>query len=588
MQPVMRTIFFTSILAIFGVCEIHAQSIPYLERPVNLAVTDQPIAAVFKSISEQTSVVFSYTLFNDQKKISINCYNKPLRTVLSELLSTSNCLYKVKDKYIIIKCSEDANDPVYSMASGYVYNAVDSSKIDRASIYIEKTKQSSLTNEDGYFIISCPETSPKIVLSIAKADYYDTTITVYNLKESSVVVYLHPRPVKKEIVPVPEPVKSDSSVAEKKDSVYTEQTDFLKKFRKNFKTFNTNFKNITDTLFSGFSVSLIPYISTNRLLSINTVNKYSLNILAGYSKGVDVIEIGGIVNIDDGNVRYLQMAGIGNIVSGKFSGLQMGGIFNINRKRTNGLQIGGIYNEAHSMNGFQVAGILNLTRDHFSGMQISGLINRADTLSGFQLAGWLNDAECVRGVQMSGFINYAKDFRGVQLGFLNFADTCTGAPIGFLSFVTKGYHKIELAADELYFGTLSFGTGSDYFHNIFLGGINLMQSDIWTYGYGIGTGYRIAKKWNICLDGTAQQIQSSNMEISLSLLNRLFLGVEYVPFRKLSIGIGPTYNVMVADVTGDYYQPVADILPATFLYNQTHNDVNVKTWVGAKLSVKFL
>ena len=574
MQSVMKTIFFTSVLTILGLYKAHAQSIPYLERTVNLAVADQPVAAVFKSISEQTSAVFSYTRFNDQKKISINCYNKPLRLVLSELLSTSNCMYKAKGKYIIIKCSDDTGDPVYAMASGYVYNATDSSRIDRASIYIEETKRSTLTNEEGYFIISCPETSPKILLSIAKADYYDTTITVYNLKESSVVVYLHPKPVKKEITPVPEPVKSDSSIAEKKDSIYSGQTDFLKRFRNNFKTFNTNFKNITDTLFSGFSVSLIPYISTNRLLSINTVNRYSFNILAGYSKGVDVIEIGGLMNIDDGNVKYLQMAGIGNIVSGKFSGLQMGGIFNINR---------------HHTNGFQMAGILNVCRDYFNGIQMSGLINRADTLNGLQMAGWLNDAECVRGVQLSGFINYAKDLRGIQFGVLNFADTCTGVPIGFLSYVKKGYHKIELAADELYFGTLSFRTGSDYFHNIFLGGINLADRDIWTYGYGIGTGYRVAKKWNLSLDGTAQQIHSSaHPEISLSLLNKIFLGIEYVPFRKFRIGIGPTYNVMLADIDSDLYLPVANILSSSFLYNQTHNRINVKTWVGAKLSVKFL
>jgi len=573
MSTVMRNIFLSAVLFTFFCLAAQAQAIPYMERTVSLSAVDQPIAEVLKSISEQTSVVFSYTQFNDQKRISINCYKKPLRIALSEILSTSNCMYKSKDKYVIIKCSESPEPLVNSIISGYIYNAADSSKIDRASVYIPANRRSSLTNEYGYFFISITETSPKIQLSVAKQNYYDTTVVLYNPKECSVVIYLHPKPVIKETNFVPEPVKSEPFATAKRDTVIAETPDYLKKFRSKFKNASSNFKNITDTLFSGFSVSLIPPISTNRLLSVNTVNRFSLNLLAGYSKGLNGMEIGGIVNIDGGDAKYFQIAGIGNIVSGNFSGFQTGGIFNINHQSTNGMQVGGIYNRTRKLKGWQ----------------ISGLINNADTVKGSQLAGFINDADLVQGVQIAGFINNARKVQGVQLAVFNFSDTCSGAPIGFFSFVNKGYHKIGLEVDELSFGTLSFGTGSDYFHNIFLGGINLFHRDIWSYGYGIGTGYEFSKKWNLAVDGTSRQLQSADYsQIRLNLLNRFFLGVEFSPHSKIRVGIGPSYNVMVADVTGDNYFPVSKVLPSAFMYNQTNGDINVKMWIGGTLSVKFL
>lgn len=586
----MRNIILVFCFFLYAFLPAKAQDVSYLDRTVNLDISNRTIAEVFKSISEQTSVVFSYTRFNDQKKISINCYRKPLRIALGEILSTSNCMYKAKGKYIIIKCADVPKSPSCFIISGFVYSADDSSKIDRASIYEAKTKHSALTNEYGYFVISCPEISPKILLSVAKESYYDTTVAIYNPKESLVAVYLHPKPLIKETVEiVSQPVKQDSICVEKTDSVKTEPEDFLKKFRVKFQTFNINFKNITDTLFSRFAVSLVPYVSTNRLLSINTVNRYSLNILAGYSKGVDVLEIGGVVNMDDGNVKYFQLAGMGNVVSGNVSGFQVGGIFNINHQRTNGMQLGGIYNQTDRMNGLQLAGILNQSENHCNGMQLSALMNKADTISGFQLAGFLNEAEYVRGVQMSGFINTAKKLHGVQLGFMNFSDTCSGAPIGFFSFVTKGYHKIGLETDDLLFGTLSFGTGSDYFHNIFLGGVNLFQNNLWSYGYGIGSAYKISKRWIFSFDATARQLQTSEYRnISLNLLNRFFVGVEYSPLSKIRFGFGPSYNVMVADIRGDHYAPLSKIFPSQLFYSQTRNNINVKMWIGATVSVKFL
>ena len=567
---------------------LQAQAIPYLERPVTINFSNAPIADVFKSLSRQTGVVFTYSSFNDQEKISIIVNQKPLRIVLNQTLSGSRSIYKIKDKYIIIKPAEPAISQTYVVLSGYVYNATDSSRIDRASIYIESSKRSSLTNEYGYFILSNIDASSAIKLSVAKQNYDDAVLTVNTTKDTLLAIYLHPKSVTKSNIDTiaASTIQKDTLENISINNSSSDQSDFLEQLRSNLNDFNSNFKNITDTLFSNFAVTLVPYVSTNRLLSVNTENRVSLNLLVGYSKGVKIAEVGGLMNIDDGSVKYFQMAGIGNIVSKNVSGMQVAGILNINNERTNGFQIAGIYNETYVMNGFQVAGIVNRSTGHVRGMQISGVVNRTDTASGFQLSGLMNNSDYARGIQIAPF-NFARKLKGVQLGVFNFSDTCKGIPIGFLSFVKHGYHKVELSADELHFTTFSFGTGANAFHNIFLGGYNFSEPGIYTYGYGIGSALKLSRKWSFTFDVTAQQIQSADYsEISVNMLNRFYAGVEFTLFSGMRICLGPTYNVLASDINSNHYYQIENILPADLLYDQTHGEINIKTWVGLKASLK--
>lgn len=605
----MRQVFFLlNFLFCFCTYVLQAQEIPYPEKNVTVNFSNTPLSDVFKSLSNQTGVVFSYSSFDDQKKISLSAHNKTLRIVLNQVALVSNSSYKLKGKYVIIKTAPIT--PVLGnssvVLSGYIYNAQDSSKIDRASVYIETSKRSSLTNEYGYFFLSGIDASSPVKLSIAKQNYYDTAISVVSKKDTLLAIYLHPKLIEKKEIAADtmriDTARKDSLVKVAIVDSISAQPDLLEQLRMGFKKFNSNFKNISDTLFSNFALSLAPYISTNRLLSGNTVNNGALNLTVGYSKGVRLFEIGGVMNIDDGNVKYFQVAGAGNIVSENVSGVQIAGVLNLNRKRTDGFQVAGVYNDTYKMNGMQVAGVFNNTytmngmqiagvvnrnEGHAKGMQIAGVINLSDTVSGFQIAGLVNHSDYAKGVQIST-INIARKLKGVQLGFINVSDTCKGIPIGFISYVKTGYHKLELSYDELGFGTLYFGSGANEFHNIFLGGYNFSQPHIFTYGYGLGSSLKLSRKWNLKFDVTGQQIQSSEIfEISLNLLSKAYVGLEFAPFKGIRIGVGPSFNVFTADISSAHYAPTQSIFPSDLLYNQTHGTTNVKTWIGAKVALKF-
>lgn len=603
---------------------LKAGQVPYLERTVSIHANARSLSEVFKIISTQTDVVFSYSqAFNDKQKVSVNCNKKPLRLVLNDLLKETGCAYKIKDKFIILKC--DAKPlPAPSVITGYIYNAEDSSVVPNASIYVKQTRHSAQTNDYGFFSLSYPNKLPSISVSFARENYYDSTLVIYNQNKQEVVLYLYPRYHKKTTDSVVEtialPEKDSVLLITKKDTVVVPQQRFFSRFWAPLKTFNTNLKNISDTLFSTVAVSFVPYVSTNRLLSINTVNKVSFNILSGYSKGVDAFELAGILNIDNGNVRYAQLAGVANVVSGDVTGAQVAGILNFNDKDTKGAQVAGIINVddgnvtgagvagignvcSKNTRGVQVAGIFNVTGQkirgaqvagicnispYVKGIQLAGIVNVGDTVNGFQLAGITNAAGQVKGMQVAGVINSTSHLKGVQLGLFNVADSSSGISIGLFNFVKTGYHKIEIGTDELLFGNVAFGTGTEKLYTIFMGGINTIKPTILTYGYGIGTGFTLKKNLGLCFNITAQQIQSSADSLyRANLLGKAYVGLEYKFHPKFRISLGPTFNVYSANLTDNPNSDLLPELPASYKATESNVATGLKMWVGAKIAFKF-
>lgn len=601
---------------------LKAQKVPYLERTVTIHANSRSLADVFKLISEQTGVVFSYSQsFNDKQKANLNCTKRPLRLVLNDLLKETGCSYKAKDKFMILKC-DAAPLPPPSVITGYIYNAEDSSVVANASIYVKQTRHSAQSNDYGFFSLSYSNKLPSISVSFARENYYDSTLVIYNKQKQEVALYLYPRYHQKdsvvEMLVIPE--KKDSViVVTKKDTVVVPQKRFFSDFWKPLKTFNTNLKNISDTLFSDFAVSFVPYINTNRLLSINTVNKVSFNIIAGYSKGVQAFELGGLLNIDNGDVRYGQIAGVGNIVSGKSEGAQVAGVLNLNDQSMHGTQIAGVINvdqggvegvqvagvgnvSAENTTGVQVSGIFNTTARKASGAQVSGIcnaasslkgiqvvgiVNIADSLNGFQLAGVTNASGQMHGMQLTGVLNRAAYVDGVQFGLLNVADSSSGVSIGLFNYVKTGYHKLEISTDELLFANMTFGTGTENLYTIFTAGINYAKPTIVTYGYGIGTGFTIKKKLGFNATVIAQQMQHSEDGLfRANLLGRAYVGLEYKFHPKFRIGLGPTFNIYTPNTTDNYNSDLLNDLPAYRLAESTAPN-NLRLWIGGKISLKF-
>lgn len=371
--------------------------------------------------------------------------------------------------------------------------------------------------------------------------------------------------------------------------------------------------------------SVIPPLSTNGAANAKMTNNFSFNLFAGYSGGLNGLEIGGFANIVKDSVQGAQISGFTNVVGGKTKGLQMAGFTNINQKNVQGIQMAGFTNVVNdsvdaiqlagfsnvvrgSLKGLQAAGFLNMSGQSSQGAQISGFLNlvhgkmqgaqiagfynmATDSIQGAQVAGFMNvSTSLIHGGQVSGFINAASRLNGSQIGFLNFVDSLeSGTPFGFLSFVRKGgYTSLELSGDETFYGNLSFKTGSKMFYNILSVSARTGSNFYWGFGYGVGSHLKSNGKFNINLDLTATQINRNEFFTQhLNLLSRAKLGFTWKAAKHLSISAGPTFNILTiykSNIEGIKNLPTA--APYS-VYDEVHSNTRIQMWPGAHLSIRF-
>jgi hypothetical protein len=603
---------------------------PLLERVITINLEQETIASALKKIGEQAGFTFSYNsdILASNKLVSYNAVNKPVREILDHIFKGS-IQYKERRKHIILTKAKDTSKDTRKL-SGYIIDEATGERLKNVSIYDPISLSSAVTDAYGFFQIEIEKPSnEEISLTVQKLNYSDTVVMVRGDGRGLLKV----------------PIRIDK---EKFNVIADSVGKKLKRFwilTKSATIQAINMINIDDTLHRHFQFSLIPFIGTNHKLSGNITNDYSLNMLGGYSLGVEKLEIGGLFNTVRGDVHGVQIAGLFNGVAGKTRGVQLAGMLNSNFDYVEGVQAAGFLNfnadtsrtvalagflnlglrdsrgwraagwgnatlgkqEGPSLAGLfnfstdnastaQVAGMLNFTGRSFTdGVQVSGLVNFVGgNIDGAQVSGLLNVVgKRIRGVQL-GVVNYATKVRGTQIGLLNISDSIQGVPIGFLSITSRGgYHKIEVSADEVFYTNVAFRTGVRQFYNILTAGAKPDtfgdEETIWTFGYGLGTAPRLSRKLFMNIDLTANQVVKGNWTDAINMINKLYVGVDYQFAKKMSITAGVTLNVHLTDVTyQDYPELFTDYKPHFFSEHTYSNDIHSKMWWGGKIGIRFL
>ena len=585
--------------------------VPLLERVISITIESERMDVALRKISQQGNFTFSYNpSVIDASRIVNGSFNgMTVREVLNELFRGS-VQYKARGNYIILTKGQASSSDNSRTYSGYVVDESTGARLKDVSVYDPVSLSSAVTDSYGYFQIKVDKPPADLMLAVKKKNYTDTVVAVPSGKANLLKIPISFNDGKIETIA--------DSVAEK-----------IKRFweTKVLSLNPTNIENITDTIYRKTQVSIFPYIGTNHRLSGNVINDYSYNIFGGYSRGVRKLEVGTLFNVDRDQVEGFQFAGIFNAVGGKVSALQMAGLANLNLDSVKGIQFAGLINlNWNSSQKFSGAGLVNVTNGdaigvqmagqgnftmgdqkgpHFAGLfnlatgnggpvQVAGLFNFvAKEIHGAQV-GLINvAARKVSGAQVGGLINYAAKVNGVQVGFLNVADSVRGVPLGFMSFVVKGYHKIEISADEVFYTNLAFRTGVRQFYNILTAGVKpgSFEEDetFWTFGYGVGTSPRLTRWLNLNVDITTSQIVKGNNFDAINLLNKVFVGFEFEPVKKIAFALGITLNGQVTDSTyGQYPELFTDYIP-DIKYDHTYsNDLNLKMWWGGKVGLRFL
>lgn len=607
----MQRLIVTSILLLF--CALGwSQSIPSLERKVTIAFQNEPIDAALSKLSKAANFTFSYnpSILDLSQTFSESFTDKSVREVMNVLLGPA-IVSKVKGNYVILNRAPDqvkkaSNDPPSITISGYVFNSASGEKMQEVSVYDKTTLTAAVTDQYGYFKLKIDKPGSQTVLSFNKLHFFDTLINIPHQPTAHFLNVSLTADMPTPVAQVEEEVAIDSIVVAEPDIV-----EVLPPRKRTLRERWINMLNIRDTLYRDFQVSFVPFIGTNHELSGNIINKYSFNILGGYSRGTTELEIGGLFNIDredvgrvqiaglanavGGDVRGAQAAGLANMVKGNVSAWQFAGLYNLNGGTLDGPQFAGLFNlNLKEMDGPQFAGLFNINVRDARGAQFAGLFNvQPGNYRGGQGAGLFNvTTGSVTGTQIASLFNFARNVHGSQVGLLNISDSIRGVPVGLFSFSRRGYHKLEISADEIFLTNIAFRTGVRQFYNILTAGVKpentIGKENVWSFGYGVGTAPRISDRLFLNFDLTSHHVNKGSFTNSISLLNRLYMGVDFQISRGFSVTAGATLNGYLTDSDFSENPEVFTHYTPSLIADHTYaGGNNLKMWWGAKVGLRF-
>jgi hypothetical protein len=532
-----------------------------LNRPVSITANRQSVSEVLQTLGKQGGFYFSYNseAIPGDSIVTILFRDNTLRTVLDKLLA-GNYLYKETGDYVII---QKAPAEKYLYITGTIKDSETGKPVDYASIYSKTLLVSALSDDDGSFRLRLRERTFPLILSVSKIGYADTTLVIQSEKDVSSELQLTPRAIDLEEVMV------YNSGA---DRTFLARLFVSSRLRAQSRNIGRFFVSLP------YQASLTPGLGTHGRMSSQVTNKFSLNLLGGYTAGVNGVELAGAFNISKNNVRLVQVAGIFNVVSGHVKGLQLAGVHNhvidslrgvqvagfgnIVGKRVNGVQMAGFFNKvSDGFGGLQISGVGNLTDQTSNGVQISGMINRSGgDFKGLQIAGAVNLARGnvqatqissllnlgkaeVSGLQL-GTANYAKNLKGVQVGIFNIADSSSGYSIGIFNIIKNGKGEVSVFASEVAPYNVAWKTGSKKIYSILTVGASFTPNHkVYTMGFGLGKDFRLSRSLAFAAEFVNSTGYTGSWENTIGMY-RLQTLLDLRIGKRLTMSAGPAITIM--------------------------------------------
>jgi len=150
---------------------------------VNLTVNNTPIITVFNMLRDQTGYYFTYSndLLNERKLVSFRVFNYKLELLLDKILEGTDCTWQIKGKSIVITNASKEDPKIYLdndsliIISGKIIDE-NGNPIPGATLSVKNSKQGSITNEKGEFLIK--DVVPRSKILITSIGYASQEITV--------------------------------------------------------------------------------------------------------------------------------------------------------------------------------------------------------------------------------------------------------------------------------------------------------------------------------------------------------------------------------------------------------------------------
>ena len=529
--PKFAKLILPLILLIAGSMFVQAQSL--LEKRVSANFDHTRIADVLQEVGKKGGFYFAYNdkLLPKDSLVTFTVNNQTVAGVLAMLFHNRYEITELKYHIVIappqpnlsFNNTDITNESNSYSISGLVIDERSGTRLANVSVYAKQQLASTLTDEHGYFQLKFRADNPgQISLTASKLDYKDTSI---NFLQSVSVSSRQQQ------------ADYDRAVNNGRKVERTGAARFFISAKQRIQSLN-----IPDFFAKRpFQVSLTPGLSSHGLFSPQVVNKFSLNLVGGYTAGVNGLEFGGLFNINRMNSRYLQLAGVFNLVGGTVTGLQAAGVHN----------------------------------------------RALDTVKGVQFAGFINKAESqVSGLQIAALDNEAHKLKGVQIGLVNRADTSYGASIGLVNIIGNGFYKVTLSTNDIVNTNISLKTGTHGFYTIVSLGANIQpQKQLYTAGIGLGHDFMLSKNVYFSTEAHYVFVNTSIWDDRL-MQGKLLLNVQLS--KNISLLAGPTFNRYNSSIPFHIsgYKNV-NHLPEPEDVTGYPPDHKIRSWVGWETGIAF-
>lgn len=535
----MRKFFVLVCLFLGGLSGLHAQE--KLDKRISISENGKSLSQVLAAIGRKGGFFFSYntTILNGDSLVSIRVEDESIRKVLERLLG-GGYEYSENGKYVIILPRSNAGPPVrFYTISGYIKDGENNQILRNVSVYESAQLVSVLTDTNGFFRLKLRGGTAHATLIVSKQFYRDT------------VLFVQPGHDQQFEIPIAHEKVADLTPFVVSGRV--ERTWLGRMFLSSRSVIQSiNLSNFFAD--KPYQFSLIPGLGSHGRMGAQVINKFSLNLIGGYTAGSNGVEVAGILNIDKKDVSCVQVAGISNVVGGSVHGVQLAGIYN---------------HDLDSMRGFQAAGI---------GNRVAGLV------SGTQVAGLMNFSESVNGVQAAGVINHTKRLKGVQIGLINIADSSDGLQIGLINIVKNGMHEVSVFSTELMPFNIAYKTGTRRLYSILQVGFDATNNErVLGYGYGIGTQSTLSPRLALNTELTINNLRVGH-DRNLPEITRIQSSLRVKLGPKVSLFAGPALSISSSP---SFSAPDGDktMLPRSGY--ATFSAGNVIGWVGFTAGINF-
>lgn len=560
------------IACIFLNVKIQAQN--FLQKEILVEVKNQSTESTMFILEKLGGFNFSYDamLLDPTKVVSIEGKRASLEDILDELFQ-GRFTYKVIGSHVILQAkNKDGLNNTMWILSGIITDA-EGNPLENAIVYEVNRQASFITNPDGKYMLRL-EGDQTLGINFSCKGYQDTIAYIQSSQANNLNIALHPWQA---------------------ESIFKEHPGFSQSLRPKHKAINWAYteKELQDLAMVSlmvpkkslyvsnnlnvqevrtFQVSFIPSWGTNRLTNGLVTNKYSLNIIAGYSANIDGVEIGAVANIIRQEMNGVQIGGAVNVVGQDVNGVQFAGAVNTNLGDMDGVQVAGAVNRVKGdIKGLQIAGAVNsaavksadsLSLKGWNGqlsgginlhggerinLQVAGAYNQANSVDGIQMSGAVNYVKgTTNGIQIAGLYNHTYKLRGIQFGLINHADTIeNGFPIGLVNIIKNGYQKWEFTTDETFYINAAYKTGGKNLYSF----LKVGAGKYLNAAYGVGYTTNPNRKFSVNLDlsGSALFNTDSDFDVFAGDIWRAQLGLNIKVSDKMLITTGPSYSFCSPD-----------------------------------------